>query len=510
MNFRLVSQQLGLLLLVLSGILLVLVGVDLLLWRDDTATLQALLAAAGVGLVAGALMFLLRFGAPRHIGRREALLLVATSWGLGAALAALPFFFWAHFSDAGVGSPFRNYADCYFESMSGLTTTGATVLKDIDTLPDALLLWRSLTHWLGGLGIVVLFVAVLPMLGVGGKRLFQVEAAGPSHEGVRPHIRETARVLWYVYLGLTFAAFGAFFIATEMDLFDSLNHALSMMSTGGLSTRDASLGHYDSSSVDFIASFFMLVAGINFALFYQMTQGKWRLAWSNIELRVYLILKIVVIAIVTVNLLGTSIVSTTGRVLEDASWFNALRHATFATVTWQTGTGFGAADYDLFPYLSKALLVGLMFVGGCAGSTAGGVKVVRLWIVLKILAAEIEKAFRPDVVRPIRLGSVAIAPELKLASLAYVLGFFFTIGIGAVLVQVVEGPDGQCGYLESLTASLSCLSNVGPGLGEVGATNNYGWFSTPAKIILCVLMALGRLEFFAILVLFTPRYWRGN
>lgn len=513
MNYRIVAQQTGLLLLVLSTIMLATAasvwGFLLAGFPVSGSALTALLVSAGVGAVTGGATWIGNRNAPPHLGRREALLLVALSWIVGAALAALPFFLWAHLDPAQGTSPFRGFDDCYFEAMSGLTTTGATVLSDIDALPPSLLFWRSMTHWLGGLGIVVLFVAVLPSLGTGGKKMFRVEATGPAQEGVRPHIRETARVLWYIYLGITAATTLSMWLLSPMTFFESVCHALSLVSTGGLSTSDASLGAWDSVALDYLSAFFMTLAGVNFAIYYAMVRGKWSVVKRDVELRVYLVLKVAVILLVMVNLHGERLVSTAGKVVEAAGLGESLRQATFATVTWQTGTGFGISDYDLWPGLSKALLVGLMFIGGCAGSTAGGVKVVRFWVALKVMLGQLEKAYRPSVVRPIRVGGSALDPEITLGCIAYLVGFFFVVGIGAFIVHFSE-PAGSTDAMTTMTASLSCLSNVGPGLGGVGATQNYGWMSIPSKLVLSVLMALGRLEFFAILVLFTPRFWRGN
>lgn len=515
MNYRLVIQQLGLLVLVLCGLQAsIATGAGLLGWLADApvegTSLGAILISAGVAGLLGGLLWLFTRGASGHVGRREALLLVAVTWILGAGVAALPYYLWAQLDELGPSTRFSSVIDCYFEAMSGLTTTGATILEDIEVLPPSILFWRALTHWLGGLGIVVLFVAVLPSVGTGAKKLFQVESAGPKHSGVRPHIRDTARVLWLIYVGLTVAATLALWATGKMSFFDAVTHAFSMVSTGGLSARNASIGAYDSMSVDFICSFFMLLAAINFALYYQVTRGKWRTALRDVELRVYLILKVTVILFVAFNLWGTEIISLSGRVIEDATFIDSIRYSTFTTVSLQTGTGFCVADYNAWPYLSKTLLFGMMFIGGCAGSTVGGIKVVRFWIAIKVMIGELEKAYRPNVVRPIRLAGATIDPELRLSCVVYCIGFIIVGAIGAALVYLFEPAGGPCDGLTAISASAACLANVGPGLGAVGATANYGWMTPGSKLLLIGLMALGRLEFFALLVLFTPRFWRGD
>jgi trk system potassium uptake protein TrkH len=516
LNYRLAAKQLGLLIAMLSGVM-GLVGLwSYGLWQwgdvaDEQHAWWALISSALGGAVTGGLLWGWGHTASEHLGRREALLLVALSWLFGAVMAGVPYFIWAHlhYPEADQVHPFHRVADCYFEAMSGLTTTGATILSEIEALPRSLLLWRALTHWLGGLGIVVLFVAVLPSLGASGKRLFRVEAPGPSPGGVRPHIRDTARILLYIYLGLTAVAIVALRATGELDLFDSICHTLSVLSTGGFSTRDASLGYYDSVAVDVIVIVLMLVAGVNFALFYQMTQGRFHAAWKDTELRFYLLLKVVVIILVFINLQGHEITTTAGTIAEDTPG-HVLRNAAFTTVALHTGTGFCTVDYDPWPFYSRALLVGLMFIGGCAGSTAGGIKVIRLWIGLKVMMSELERAFRPNVVRPLRVGNNIIDQDIKLGAVVYVVVLFMLLVLGAVFVQLLELSNERCDFQTAFSASMSTICNVGPGLHGVGATQNYGWFGDGSKFVLSLLMALGRLEIFAILVLFTPRFWRGN
>lgn len=515
MNFRQVLRQLGLLIMVLGVGMGVMAALEWLVWagrgEDERLGLQAMSIAAGIGVSIGLALFMVGFRTRAELmHRREALLLVSLSWTLGAAVAALPYLFWAFFH-RGIDPDhvFLSYTACYFEAMSGLTTTGATVLSDIGELPRSLLLWRAFTHWLGGLGIVVLFVAVLPMIGVGGKRLFNAEAPGPQQQGVRPRIKETARILWMIYLGITVAAAVSYRLA-GMVWFDSVCHAFSVVSTGGLSTRNASIGAFDSVAVDMVSMVFMLLAGVNFGLMFLVARGRWRAAVKDQELRVYLIMKMIVVVLVAGNIMGTDIITTAGRTVE-ATFFEALRFAGFQTIALHTGTGFCTADYDLWPMLSRALLVGLMFVGGCAGSTAGGIKVIRLWIVLKVVYASLERSFRPNVVRPLRVGDVVVDEDQKLNALTYFV-FFLLIGVaGALLIGLFEHQPGKdLQFLTAATASMSTLGNIGPGFFEIGATENYGWFSGPSMALMSLLMLLGRLEIYAFAVLLLPRFWRGD
>jgi trk system potassium uptake protein TrkH len=512
-NYRLILNQLGLLLIVLGAVLAAIAFWDLIYaWYDHSGEKTALLsvaAASAVGFIIGGLVWWRTSPTSQQIGRKEALLLVAMTWFLGAALSGLPFFIWAWADPTSPPDhPFRNPVNCYFEAMSGLTTTGATILSEIASLPRSLLLWRSFTHWLGGLGIVVLFVAVLPSLGVGGKKLYRVEAPGPTPEGVRPHIRETARVLWLIYLGLTIIQVLALRLA-GMNWFDSICHTFGTLATGGFSPRNASVGEFNSGLIDFIIIFFMVLAGGNFGLYHQITIGKWRTALKDPEFKFYLLILFVGSAIVAMSLVNQPIVMTTGERIEPSVW-HAVREGTFTAVSIQTTTGFCTSDFHLWPSIAKSVLVILMFIGGCAGSTAGGIKVIRLWIAAKVMMAELERAFRPNVIRPIRVGTTSIDNDLKMATLAYVLGIAVLIAAGTTSVMILEPEESKISFATASTACLATLCTIGPGLEEVGAVKNYGWFSDPSKIVLILLMAMGRLEVFAVLVLFLPHFWRRN
>ena len=520
MNWRFVINQLGLLSLLLSAAMMV-VGVAgwLFEWRSpdsvDTVALLALLGTIGGSVLVGGLLWLRTRGSVKHIGRREALLLVGVSWLIGAAVAGMPYLLWAHWhTGPGEQHPFLDPVNCYFEAMSGLTTTGATVLGDrysIEALPQSLLLWRAFTQWLGGLGIVVLFVAVLPTLGVGGKRLFRVEAPGPAPEGLRPHIRETATTLWLIYLILTGVEVMALKIA-GMSWFDSFCHTFTTLATGGFSPKDASIGHYASPAIHTIVIIFMVLAGVNFGLYYQLSRKRFRQVLQDTELRVYLGLLLVGTAIVTLSLINSPITLTKDLTVLEPSAAGAIHHGLFTAVSIQTTTGFVTSDFNLWPFAAQAVLVLAMFIGGSAGSTAGGLKVIRVWVALKIMLAEIEHVFRPQVVRPVRLGNSVIDDEMKLGTIAYILGILFLVIVGGWLVMMLElwSGNGICDFKTAAASSITCLFNVGPGLGHVGAIENYAWLTTGSKIVLTLMMALGRLEVFAIIVLVIPRFWRAD
>ena len=522
MNIRFVLKQLGLLLIVLS-IAVIAASIESIVtgsWRQESEgqALFALAATMGSGLMIGSLLWLIgRNSGKQFLPRREALLLVALSWLVCAGLAAMPFWLWALTDPM---HPFFQFHKCYFEAMSGLTTTGATVLggnHPVVELPRALLMWRSLTQWLGGLGIIVLFVAVLPSIGVGGKRLFNVEAPGPTHPGVRPRITETARLLWMIYVGLTVMEVLLLRVA-GMNWFDSFCHALTTLATGGFSTQNASIGGYDSRLVSTITIVFMVLASTNFGLFYAAIRGHLRVIWQDSEFRCYLFLLAIGSTVIVCLLLGSgSNITTTAGAMRPATVSNTLTHGVFTAVSIQTNTGFTTADYNTWPFAAKAVIVMMMFIGGCAGSTGGGIKVIRIWLALRIMLSELERIFRPSVVRTVKVGKMIIEPEMRQATLVYVLGIVSLFLIGTMVLMLLEQNNPVLGeqgmtmdFTTAATASAATLNNVGPGLGLVGPTQNYGWFSAPSLMVMSLLMVLGRLEVYAILVLFVPSFWRGD
>lgn len=514
MNYRLIVQQLGMLVLALSAILFgIWVWSALALGLDGNGVLALIYAAGSSTIIGTALYFSAKNGKNKRgtgsMGRREALLLVSTSWLVGAVIAALPFLYWGR-NEGNSEHPFYSVVNCFFEAMSGLTTTGATILTDISTVPAPLLFWRSMIQWLGGIGIVVLFVAVLPSLGVGGKKLFKVEAPGPEPEGVRPHISDTARILWLIYVCLTGIEIVAFKLA-GMGWFDASCHALTTLATGGFSTQNASTGAFNSRTIEIITIIFMVLASANFGLYYAAVKGKLNVILKDPEFRFYIFLLTAGSIIVIFSLLGSGqpIITTTG-VAEQATIGDAVTQGVFTVVSQQTTTGFATADFNTWPFAAKAVLIMLMFIGGCAGSTGGGIKVIRIWVAFKVMFSELERSFRPHVVRPLKVGKTAIDSELKLATVAYVLGVvvLFTIGCGTIMLLESGNPD--CDMTTAASVSIATICTVGPGLAKIGAIENYAWFTDYSKLFLCVLMAIGRLEIFAVLVLFVPRFWRSS
>jgi len=511
LEFRVVSRHLAHLLFVMSALIMGVgvCGLVVHLTGGSAGTLEVevMFLAAGSGAMLGLLLFRLGKTGAELIGQREALVLVALSWLIGAALAALPFWYWAHLDTDPSLWPhdFDNYVNCYFEAMSGLTTTGATVVQKIGTLPKSLLMWRAITHWLGGLGIVVLFVAVLPMLGVGSRRLYRIEAPGPTPEGVTPRMRDTARVLWLIYVGLTVVETIALRVC-GMTWFDAVCHTFATLATGGFSTLDASVAGFNSTSIEIVIIVFMVLAGVNFGLYHQLLRRHWRHVWEDRELRVYLGILLVASIIVSISLLRHRPAVMDGQALGIGA---TVRDAVFQVVSIQTTTGFCSEDFDTWGFVAKATLLVLMFVGASAGSTGGGIKVVRVLIAFKVILAELEHMYRPKVVRTVKVGATVVDPELRLNTLVFVLGIAALFAGGTILLMVFDGHQG-IDITTAASASAATLNNIGPGLARVGATQNYAWFSDASKVVMSALMVLGRLEMFTIIVLFTPRFWRSR
>jgi len=520
MRIRFVIHQLGILLLLLSAAMLPSAAWSIYdyyfvpaLTGEGEAGI-ALLISALIGAIMGTAIFRRARPDQKPLGRREALLLVALSWVLGAALSAAPFRIWAaiHESTAGAPHPFGSFVNCYFEAMSGLTTTGASVLTDIEAVPRSLLFWRAFTHWLGGLGIVVLFVAVLPILGVGGKRLFRFETPGPKKEGVRPRIRAAAQVLWLIYLGITVAEVLALKLA-GLGWFDAITQSFATLATGGFSTRNASITGFGLPGIEIIIIVFMVMAGINFALYDQLLSGRWRDVLRNPELRAYVLFLLIATVLIGALATDTGVVDMNGK--PESGFWPTLRHSLFTVVSIQTTTGFGTADFDQWDFPAKMLLITLMFVGGCGGSTGGGIKVIRVVVLAKVLWAELEAVFRPNVVRTIRVGQSTVDAQLRSATLVYFLLIGIIVVVATGLVIWLETPAkiealGGDPAATAFSAVVATLNNIGPGLDLVGPTRNYAWLSHPTKVLLTVTMVLGRLELYAFLVLLVPGFWKED
>jgi len=514
MNYRLIANQLCLLFMVLSAALLVVAGLFFFLASIgeeavDGEARTALVSTGGGGLVIAFFLWFLTRGGSKRLGRRDAMLLVTLAWLLGAAFSALPFFIWAHLADVAAEHPFRNFIDCYFEAMSGLTTTGSSVLTstaptDVESLPRSLLLWRAFTQCIGGIGIVVIFVALLPGVGVGTRHMFFNEATGPVDEGVTATIRSTARVLVIIYVVFSVVLVGLLLLC-GMNVFDAVCHTFATISTGGFSTKNASIAAYDSATIDVILSVFMLLGAVSFALYFLALRGRAAVAWRNPELRLFLAILFGVTLIGAWSITDTPIVMCTGEE-RVPGFLEALRHSLFNVSSVMTTTGFATADFALWPGHVLALVAGLMLVGGCAGSTAGGMKVARLFIAFRSILAMIERSFRPQVVRPLRLGESSIGEDVQLATLGFIASAFALLAAGSLALVLFE-PPGAIDTVTAVTANLAAFGNIGPGLGAVGPGANFEWMTSGSKIVLSLQMMLGRLEIVTVLALLAPGFW---
>jgi len=427
------------------------------------------------------LAFFMLTPAKVNLSPREALAIVGLGW-LGIVLTgALPFL---------LTGTTNSVAWAIFESVSGFTTTGATVFAVIEDLPASILLWRSLSHWIGGMGIIVLGVAILPLIGVGGAQLFSAEAPGMTTDKVQPRIATTARLLWGVYVAMT-AIVGLAYLILGMSLFDAVNHAMSALATGGFSTRTASMGYY-SPAIQWVTMLAMFLAGVNFTLHYRTFTGHPREMFRNAEWRWYLASTLTVSAICFFAL-GVS---------EGAFTLELVRRASFSVISIHSTTGFGTADFAAWPIVAQVLLLGLMFLGGMGGSTGGGFKVIRGAVVTQHVLDEIRKVLHPRAVIVTRVGGRPIREDLVLKVLAFLAMYMATHAVGTVILAA-EGND----LVTSLSASLAALSSIGPGLAEVGPASNYGHLSTFSLVTLSGLMLLGRLEFYTLLVLLIPSTW---
>ncbi len=418
-----------------------------------------------------------------RISRREALLAVSLIWVAAGACGAVPFMLGAGMSAA----------DAFFESVSGLTTTGATVIVDIEgRLSRPLLLWRSLIQWLGGMGIVVLFVAVFPNLGAGGKHLFRGEVPGTTAEGLRPRIAETSFTLWKLYGAFTIIEI-ALLKVLGLDLFDAVCHAFTTMSTGGFSTLDSSVGGFNSAPVEYVIACFMLIGSVNYGLYYGLLRtGSWRTLVRNIEFRWYV--GIVLVAVVVLTVLNLSV---------HDDLLTSFRYSFFMVATTISSTGYGTDDYSVYSSTALTIVILLMFVGGCSGSTAGGIKIERAVLMGKQAISQIQKSFRPATVQLVRMGKVAVNNQVLADVGSFFLIYMGCIGFGLLFVTLVEGVPMPTAFGTMLT----CLSNMGPAPFHVGP-DNFSTYSAGSKLFFAIAMLLGRLEFFTLFALILPGFWR--
>jgi trk system potassium uptake protein TrkH len=479
MNWRTISRLSGILLLIIAAAMATSVVWTLI--DSDTGGLQDFAVSVALTLIFGTVLF---FAGKKSdmITIREAVFVVASGWFLSGIFGALPYY---------LSGTFENFTDCFFETVSGFTTTGSTVMTDIEASPRGILYWRALTQWLGGMGIIVLFIAVLPRLGVGAKKLFESEVPGPITSSFKPKLKATSSILWKIYVALTVAEVVSLMFC-DLSFYEAVCHSFTTMSTGGFSTRTASIGYYDSTAVDIIVTVFMFAAGVNFYLYYLSVRGNLKAFLKDVEFRFYLGLMVVATLMITIDILSK---------YSDFSY--ALRMGAFQTVAIGTTTGFGTDDFNLYPSFSKVLLVVLMFIGGSAGSTAGGMKVSRFIVVLKSFKDELIKSSRPHVVRAVKIGGHTIPKEVRQSIVVFFAMFVTVFTVGTLFMAALK--------LDMITAATSVaatLCNIGPGLEKVGSVEHYAHIPAAGKVFLSVCMILGRLELVTVLALLIPGFWK--
>lgn len=481
MHFSVIFRVLGVLLMIFSITLLPPLGISL--WYQDDHH-QAFLAAFAITFVTGLCIWLPVYKARHDLQTRDGFLITALFWSVLGLFGSLPFYISSELN--------ASFTDALFESISGLTTTGATVFTGLDFLPKSILYYRQQLQWLGGIGIIVIAVAILPMLGIGGMQLYRAETPGPVKDSkLTPRITETAKALFLIYVSLTLLCALAY-LSTGMSEFDAIGHAFSTVAIGGFSTHDASIGYFDSPAVMLICTFFMFVSGVNFALhFFGWRERSLRHYFFDPEFRFYAIWVLVGIAITVLYLYGT----------KTYGLFDSVMHGSFEFVSVLTTTGFGTADFSSWPTFLPFMLFLFAFMGGCGGSTAGGMKVMRVMLICKQGYREIKRLIHPSAIIPIKVGKKAVPDRVIEA----VWGFFAVYIICFMLMFLMLLATGL-DFVTSFSAVGASINNLGPGMGDVAA--HYGNINDPAKWILCFAMLLGRLEVFTLLVLFTPMFWR--
>ncbi|MBX7257798.1 MAG: TrkH family potassium uptake protein [Candidatus Hydrogenedentes bacterium] len=497
MNYRILSQYLGL--------LCIAVGLSMvfsMLWAvyyGEWHALEALVASMSTSIAIGYGLRYFGRNAPKRIFEREAIGLVGLTWIVVSVLGALPFVF------AGILS----FNDAFFESVSGFTTTGSTVITDIEAVDKSILFWRAFTHWLGGIGIVILFIAVLPYFGAGGKLIVKSESTGPAASLVVPRFRQSALIIFNIYFFFTVVNTIALMFA-GMNFHEALCHAFAGLATGGYSTRQMSVGAFNSLSIEIVIIVFLLIGGTNFGLFAAMYLGDWKALLKDSEWRLFIGVFIVATALVTFNLMGLQ-----GQFPDQGESFqpmperqfygfgHALRVGAFQVASCMTDTGFITDDFDRWPYLSRMILIVVMILGGSAGSTAGGLKIVRLLMFAKLCYWRLETTFRPKTVRPLRINGEVVSDAVVTRSLQFLCLYVFWFGFGCLFMSAMGLP-----FESAVSSMAACINNCGPGLEHVGAIRDFHLIGPSGTFFLSLTMLVGRLELVPILVLFVPAFWR--
>lgn len=480
LNYKVIFNIVGFL-LILDGIAMML-GIPFSIYYRDDDILVLLLSGVGTSLI-GFILYYLTKSSNKDIRKREGYIVVSLGWLAMTIFGAVPFVIYG---------AIPSYTDAFFETMSGFTTTGASILNNIESIPHGLLFWRSLTQWLGGMGFIVLSLAILPILGIGGMQLFIAEVPGPTKDKIHPRVRETAKRLWGIYVIFTVAEIILLFIG-GMGFFDSICHSFTTMATGGFSTKQSSIAYYTSPFIQYVIVLFMFLAGANFSLHYYWLHRKIKPVTQNEEFRFYFYL-----------IAGFTLLIFFGRVFDSTIGVElTFRESLFQTVSMITTTGFVSADYEMWGVFFHVIFFLLLFIGGSAGSTGGGIKVVRHLILIKNSALELRRLIHPRAIIPVRYNKSTVSQDIVLNIMAFLL-FYIAIFVFGSLVMSFIGLD----FLTSMGAVATSLGNVGPAIETVGPVDNFAHIPDIGKWFLSFLMLMGRLELFTVLIIFSPAFWK--
>lgn len=494
-NFRIISHLMGLLLLVNGGFMLLSSFVS---WYYGDTILESMLAASGVAIGGGGILMFFTRNYRREIQKREGYIIVSFGWVFMSLIGTLPYLFTGAIPE---------FTDAFFETMSGYTTTGASILTDVESMPYGILFWRSITHWIGGMGIIVLAIAILPLLGIGGMQLFAAEAPGPSGDKLHPRITDTAKRLWLIYVGYTVAETILLKIA-GMSFFDAVNHSLATLSTGGFSTKNASVAFWnDNPWVQYIIIVFMFLASCNFVLSYFAFKGRFRKVFRDEEFRAFslLIIGLTTVSALLIYFKADLSMSSISFPMVWGEAESSVRQALFQVLSVVSTTGFVSADFTAWTPFLTIFFFGMLFLGGCAGSTSGGIKIMRHLIMVKNGVLEFKRTLHPNAILPVRYNNKAVPQQTVFNILGFFILYMLSFIVGT-LVFAFLGLDFQT----ALGGAASTLGNVGPGLGNLGPVNNYSSLPSIAKWWSSFLMLIGRLELFTVLILLTPFFWRNR
>lgn len=481
MNYKLILNIIGFL-LVITGILM-LPGIPFSIYYGHDDILSIIFSFLITIFIGGTLWFFTRDADKHQLGKREGYLIVTLGWIVMSIFGSIPFIIYGSIS---------SFTDAFFETMSGFTTTGATILKDIEKLPAGLLFWRSMTQWIGGMGIIVLSLAIMPLLGIGGMQLFTAEVPGITKDKFHPRVKETAKRLWGIYVILT-ATQTLLLVIGGLSLFDAINHSFTTMATGGFSTKNASTAYYDSIFVQYVFIIFMILAGTNFSLHYFALHKNFEVFKKNSEFKFY----------ISFLLVSTLIIMFIHRPHNSFSLEESFRQSLFHVTSLVTTTGFVSSDYENWAPFSRIVFFVLLFIGGCTGSTGGGIKFGRHSLMLKNSWLEFKRLIHPRAIIPVRFNDKAVGLEIISNVQAFFMIYILIFVIGALILSL-SGLD----FFTAIGASATCLGNVGPGLGVVGPVGNFSSLPDFDKWVLSFFMLVGRLELFTVLLLFSPAFWK--